>query len=73
VRADGIHNIDLSVIKNTSINEKMKLQLRGEMINAFNHPLFAAPSTNIASFGKITSTNQANYPRRVQLGLKFMF
>lgn len=73
VRADGIHNVDASLIKNTSINERMKVQLRFEAINAFNHPLFAAPSTNIASFGKITNTNQANYPRRIQMGAKFIF
>jgi hypothetical protein len=74
VRADGIHNIDASLIKNTSINERMKVQLRFEAINAFNHPLFAAPSTTIgSSFGKITNTNQANYPRRIQMGAKFIF
>ncbi len=74
VRADGLHNMDMSLIKNTRINERMSVQLRFEAINAFNHPLFAAPSVTIgSSFGKITNTNQANYPRRIQMGAKFIF
>ena len=56
-----------------SIAEKMKFQLRGEFLNAFNHPQFANPNTDPANsnFGKTTS--QSNLPRNVQIGLKMIF
>jgi hypothetical protein len=64
---------DLSLIKNFSIKERVKIQLRGEFLNAFNHPQFGDPNTDPTSsdFGKVTS--QSNLPRNVQLGLKVVF
>ena len=64
---------DLSLIKNFSITEKIRFQLRGEFLNAFNHPQFADPNTDPTSsnFGKITGQN--NLPRNVQVGLKLIF
>jgi hypothetical protein len=75
VRTDTINNIDLSVIKKTQILEGKNLEFRAEFINAFNHALLPAPNTNVtqASFGQIIASNQANYPRRIQLTLKFTF
>jgi len=87
VRRDNINNVDLSLIKNTRINERMRIQLRLEAINAFNHPYFQAPGTTRGSTtfgvvyrvnptnGKIdqVASNQANYARRIQLGIKFIF
>jgi hypothetical protein len=75
LRGISANNVDLSLIKNTTIKETVKLQLRFEATNAFNHPLFAAPNTTptAATFGQIVSSNQANYPRRVQLGIKLLF
>jgi hypothetical protein len=73
VRSDGINSFDLSVLKNTSIRERLTVQLRGEFLNAFNHPLFANPNTTPTSsaFGQVTS--QRGYPRRVQVGVKALF
>ena len=53
----------------------MKVQLRMEFINAFNHPLFPGAVVNPASgtFGTITASNQLNYARRAQLMAKFIF
>ncbi len=50
-----------------------RLQLRGEFLNAFNHPQFNDPnrSTTNSNFGK--STSQNNLPRNVQIGLKLVF
>lgn len=75
VRTDAINNIDLSVIKKTEILEGKNLEFRAEFINAFNHPLLPAPNTTVtqAQFGQIQASNQANYPRRVQLTLRFVF
>ncbi|HXN22051.1 MAG TPA: carboxypeptidase-like regulatory domain-containing protein [Candidatus Dormibacteraeota bacterium] len=75
LRTDRINNFDLSVLKNTAIGEKKSLQFRFEAVNAFNHPLFPGPNTSPLSpnFGSISSSNQANYPRRVQVTAKFLF
>lgn len=75
VRRDAINNVDLSLIKDVSFGNGMRLQLRAEFINAFNEPYFPAPvvSQTSATFGKVTASNQDNYARRAQLGIKFLF
>jgi len=75
VRTQPINNIDLSIIKKTQLWEGKNLEFRGEFINAFNHVLLPAPNTTVtsAAFGSIVASNQANYPRRIQLTLKFVF
>ena len=72
----GQQNWDVSVFKTVTIYERFKGQFRAEALNAFNTPLFRAPNTNFvpgstANFGKVTS--QANFPRFIQLGLRFYF
>jgi hypothetical protein len=73
IRGDGINNWDLSVIKDATIRESMKLQFRAEFLNALNHVQFSNPNTDPYStvFGSITS--ERAYPRRIQLGLKFVY
>ncbi len=72
-RRQPVNLWDLSLIKNFSITEGIKFQLRGEFLNAFNHPQFGDPNTDTTSsnFGKVTS--QTNLPRNVQIGLKLLF
>ena len=78
VRRDYIKNVDLTLLKDIRIRETMKVQLRFEALNAFNEPYFPVPQvapTN-STFGAInvlTTSNQDNYARRVQLGAKFIF
>ncbi|HYZ86488.1 MAG TPA: hypothetical protein VE621_18885, partial [Bryobacteraceae bacterium] len=73
VRGHRLSSIDLSVIKNTSITERINVQFRGEALNAFNSPHFAAPETNptSANFGVVNGV--LNYARRIQLGLRVVF
>jgi len=51
------------------------IQFRADALNAFNHPGFPAPvmTPTSATFGQITASNQAGYPRRLQLTLKYIF
>ena len=72
-RGPGQANWDLSLFKTVSITERYKAQFRAEAMNAFNTPIFNGPETNLASanFGKIT--RQANFPRYLQLGVRFFF
>lgn len=72
-RGQAMNNSDLSILKKFALNERFAFQLRGEFLNAFNHPFFSNPSvdpTN-AAFGTITS--QYNLPREVQLGARLTF
>jgi hypothetical protein len=57
VRADGINNLDASLMKHFRISERVDSQFRFEGINALNHVQFAAPNTTPTSsaFGTITS------------------
>ncbi len=77
LRGPRTNNVDLSVIKDTRITEKKTLRFSVQALNAFNHPLFAAPNTtaftNTSQFGVVTSSIQGNYPRRLQMELKFIF
>ena len=79
VRADSINNVDLSLIKSVAFSNGMRLELRAEFINAFNNPYLATGDGQIvvnpttSTFGQITASNQQNYARRAQLGVKFLF
>ncbi len=72
-RGDNLNQWDLSVSKNLAVTEKIKFQLRGEFLNAFNTPNFGSINLtpNNSSFGK--STGQNNLARNVQIGLKLTF
>jgi hypothetical protein len=75
VRRDSINNVDLSLIKNVTLRRGLKLQLRAEFINVLDEPYFPAPivTPTSATFGQITASNQSNYARRAQLGVKITF
>jgi len=72
-RGPGQANWDMSLFKTFKVGEKFKAQFRAETLNTFNTPLFRGPNTQVggSSFGKITQ--QANYPRYIQLGVRFYF
>ena len=69
IRGPGQANCDFSVFKSYTIREDFKAQFRFEVFNLTNTPLFDNLNTTFgsSSFGQIT--NQANYPRIVQLGV----
>ena len=73
LRQDGINEWSPSLIKRITFRENNYLQLRFEAYNVLNHPTFAAPNTTAtnAAFGTITA--QANRPRTIQLGARFVF
>ncbi|AMY07617.1 hypothetical protein LuPra_00791 [Luteitalea pratensis] len=75
VRRDPIDNVDLSLIKSMGLSNGMRLELRFEYINAFNEPYFPVPVVNptTSTFGQTTASNQDNYARRAQVGIKLTF
>ena len=68
----GYQNLNLSLVKNTALSERVSFQFRAEVFNVFNHPNFGLPDNFLGSptFGRITS---ARDPRHIQFGAKLLF
>jgi hypothetical protein len=76
IRSPFYFSTNLSIGKDFALSERyeaMKLELRLEAENAFNHPVFGTPNTNVGdpNFGIINYTTVG--PRQCQLALKFYF
>jgi hypothetical protein len=81
----GQFNWDISIVKNTQITERVRVQFRSDFYNAFNHPQFASPQggnfgtigfENVDRFGSPTGnfiTATSVNPRLIQFGLHFFF
>lgn len=73
VRADGLKQLDFTVMKLFPITETKQLEFRGEFFNAANHPTFAAPGTSVNSSSGAQVSSTLNAARIVQLALKLRF
>jgi Carboxypeptidase regulatory-like domain/TonB dependent receptor len=81
IRGPRGNECGLAVIKDTRIAEGKNLQFRAEALNAFNHPIFPNPLMTVTTaqsvkdtgFGQISASNQANYARRLQFTIKYVF
>jgi hypothetical protein len=67
-----INVLDLAVFKTFAVRNGVRLQFRGELFNALNHPNWNAPGRTLggSGFGEVTS---ARDPRIVQLGAKIIW
>jgi hypothetical protein len=63
-----------SFFKNNRVGDK-NLQLRVEMFNVFNVRIYGGPNTNptSANFGIVDTASQVNFPRTIQLGVRYAF
>lgn len=70
VRGPAYRDLDIALVKNTTLPRETALEFRAELFNSTNHPAFSQPSGSFGSavFGSITSTTTD--PRVVQLVLK---
>jgi hypothetical protein len=67
---------DFSILKKTRITETTSFELRAEFFNLFNRSRFASPDTNIdnpGNFGFQSRFSDIFQPRRIQVGLRFLF
>ncbi|MCU1263166.1 MAG: Outer rane receptor for ferrienterochelin and colicin [Bryobacterales bacterium] len=68
---------NIAILKSTMIREGIRLELRGEAFNAFNHPLFGGDpviSPTSPSFGQLVRNNgQTNEFRQIQLSGRLVF
>lgn len=76
----GLAELDVSVLKNTRLSERLTLQLRGDAFNIVNHPNFSTPNLVVfnsatappsGSAGVITSTSTSS--RQLQVAAKFIW
>ncbi len=69
----GQQNWDISLVKNTSIRERGRLELRMDAFSAFNHPTFGNPAADITNKGTVGRITSAGGNRTVQIGAKLSF
>ncbi len=73
LRQDGLNNVDASILKRVQITEGTYMQFRFEAFNIMNHVAFGAPNVQVTSSSFGTITTQANRPRQIQIGFRFVF
>jgi len=80
ITGPGFSDVDVSVVKNTSLKEGVNLQFRTEAFNVLNHPNFAQPNRTVNAtgvFGTILATRTARgdlgSSRQIQFGMKLTF
>ena len=84
----GLSNVDLSLLKNTTIHERIRTQFRVEYFNLLNHSNFTTPNAVVFSSGPTPSkpttavalsptagvvTATATTSRQLQFALKILF
>jgi len=84
LRGPGLAQWDMSVVKTTSVTERVKLEFRWEVFNIFNRANFGTVASNVrsSSFGTITTTPDVEVvnpviaqgaARNMQFALKLKF
>ncbi len=81
LRVQGSKMLDMSLNKTTQLNERFRVQFRAEVFNVTNsfflvNAQFETDPENV-NFGSIikaaTSAPNSNYPRQIQLAVKFLW
>ncbi len=64
-----------SLFKNTRVTQTMNMQVRLEAFNVFNVRVYGGPNTDPrqGNFGIVDTASQVNFPRTLQLGVRFAF
>jgi hypothetical protein len=71
-REPGLWNLDLSVSKYVPVDERLRMQIRADLLNALNHTNLSGLRTNRndAFFGQLLNTRGA---RIIQVGASLSF
>jgi hypothetical protein len=71
--AQGVNNWDISLAKETRLNERVGLNFEAQFLNTFNRVQFGPPNSQVGNpnYGKVTST--VNQPRLIQFALRLVF
>lgn len=68
-----LRDVDLSLLKDTSLGEARKLQFRAEMFNIANHPNFMNPLNRTFPSPLFAVVSAAGPSRQIQFGLRFIY
>jgi len=73
IRTPGSWNLDLGFYKNNKVSDRVNLQLRLELYNAFNHANFSVDGStaDVSSYSFVAGSYNGN--RNLQLGAKISF
>jgi outer membrane receptor protein involved in Fe transport len=76
----GFQNLDVALVRNFKVRERMNIQLRADAYDIFNHPNFTNPVTTVGSTtlglitgGSRTPAGDFGSSRQIQLAAKFQF
>ena len=73
------NNTDCSISKTTKLSESLRIQMRAEFFDVFNHANFGPPGNVVGSpsFGRITNTRfptgESGSSRQIQFAMRLMF
>jgi hypothetical protein len=72
IEAPGRLTFDMNLLKRVAISESKEFEVRVDVVNVLNHPVFGSPNVDInsASFGRISSAGDG---RRFTLGARLNF
>jgi hypothetical protein len=81
IAGPGLANFDVGLHKFFNLTEKAKLPIQARATNAFNHPNFGNPGTDISAggVGQISSVQGSRYDtlgareRNIRLGFRIDF
>jgi len=73
LRADYLNQFDGGLQRTFALPNHLQMQIRGEAINALNHPVYAAPNTDWTNSAFAQITSQANQSRVLQFGAFIRF
>lgn len=73
LQSDRIETVDLSIFKNIRVTERVNLQYRLEMFNAFNHPVYGVPATNVDNVNFANFDEVSGGRRVISMGLRVRF
>ena len=72
----GLNQWDVSAFRSVTLfddSHPITAQFRAEFINAFNTPQFQSPNIQVGGSRFGTISQQRNFPRLIQLGLRFIW
>ena len=72
-RAQGIVNVDVSVLKQFRFSDRQRFEFRTEAFNLFNRPHFGIPVRTLESPGFGQSIDTVGDARRIQFAFKYLF
>lgn len=73
LRADGITDVDIGLMKNMRLSEERILQLRAEFYTATNTRDFGIPESRVSSANFLNQWGQDGGNRRIVLALRYVF